>query len=75
MFETAEHLDRWCSISSKCSACFLQVKDEVNAGSLQFKLGRVEFDSVHFSYTNGFVHIYFHFSVKLSTKSKNTKGF
>uniref|UniRef100_A0A3B3WVC1 ATP-binding cassette sub-family B member 6 n=1 Tax=Poecilia mexicana TaxID=48701 RepID=A0A3B3WVC1_9TELE len=30
-----------------------EVKDEVNAGNLQFKLGRVEFDSVYFSYTNG----------------------
>uniref|UniRef100_A0A3P9NZK0 ATP-binding cassette sub-family B member 6 n=1 Tax=Poecilia reticulata TaxID=8081 RepID=A0A3P9NZK0_POERE len=31
-----------------------EVKDKVNAGNLQFKLGRVEFDSVYFSYTNGF---------------------
>ncbi|XP_076021552.1 ATP-binding cassette sub-family B member 6 [Genypterus blacodes] len=30
-----------------------EVKDEVNAGSLQFKEGLVEFDSVHFSYTSG----------------------
>ncbi|XP_037618337.1 ATP-binding cassette, sub-family B (MDR/TAP), member 6a isoform X2 [Sebastes umbrosus] len=30
-----------------------EVKDEVNAGSLQYKLGKVEFENVYFSYTNG----------------------
>ncbi|CAI5638043.1 unnamed protein product [Oreochromis niloticus] len=30
-----------------------EVKDEVNAGSLLFKLGKVEFENVYFSYTNG----------------------
>uniref|UniRef100_A0A8C7V649 ATP-binding cassette sub-family B member 6 n=1 Tax=Oryzias sinensis TaxID=183150 RepID=A0A8C7V649_9TELE len=30
-----------------------EVKDEVNAGNLLFKLGKVEFDGVYFSYTNG----------------------
>uniref|UniRef100_A0A3B4GJZ7 ATP-binding cassette sub-family B member 6 n=1 Tax=Pundamilia nyererei TaxID=303518 RepID=A0A3B4GJZ7_9CICH len=29
-----------------------EVKDEVNAGSLLFKLGKVEFENVYFSYTN-----------------------
>ncbi|KAM6894107.1 ATP-binding cassette sub-family B member 6 [Xenentodon cancila] len=30
-----------------------EVKDEVNAGNLLYKLGKVEFDHVYFSYTNG----------------------
>ncbi|XP_035769870.1 ATP-binding cassette sub-family B member 6, mitochondrial-like [Neolamprologus brichardi] len=30
-----------------------EVKDEVNAGSLLFKLGKVEFENVYFSYING----------------------
>lgn len=30
-----------------------EVKDEVNAGNLLFKQGRVEFDNVYFSYING----------------------
>ncbi|KAK2880338.1 ATP-binding cassette sub-family B member 6 isoform X1 [Channa argus] len=30
-----------------------EVKDEVNAGSLLYKLGKVEFENVYFSYTNG----------------------
>ncbi|KAM9766523.1 ATP-binding cassette sub-family B member 6 isoform 1-T3 [Menidia menidia] len=30
-----------------------EVKDEVNAGNLLYKLGRVEFENVYFSYTNG----------------------
>ncbi|RVE75415.1 hypothetical protein OJAV_G00016570 [Oryzias javanicus] len=30
-----------------------EVKDAVNAGNLLFKLGKVEFDGVYFSYTNG----------------------
>uniref|UniRef100_A0A3Q2PYW5 ATP-binding cassette sub-family B member 6 n=1 Tax=Fundulus heteroclitus TaxID=8078 RepID=A0A3Q2PYW5_FUNHE len=30
-----------------------EVKDDVNAGNLLYKLGRVEFDHVYFSYTNG----------------------
>lgn len=36
--------------------CLMQVKDEVNAGSLLFKLGKVEFENVYFSYTNGLVY-------------------
>uniref|UniRef100_A0A3Q3SYT0 ATP-binding cassette sub-family B member 6 n=1 Tax=Mastacembelus armatus TaxID=205130 RepID=A0A3Q3SYT0_9TELE len=31
-----------------------EVKDEVNAGSLLYKQGKVEFENVYFSYTNGF---------------------
>uniref|UniRef100_A0AAQ5Z204 ATP-binding cassette sub-family B member 6 n=1 Tax=Amphiprion ocellaris TaxID=80972 RepID=A0AAQ5Z204_AMPOC len=30
-----------------------EVKDEVNAGNLLYKLGKVEFENVYFSYTNG----------------------
>uniref|UniRef100_A0A4W4E684 ATP-binding cassette sub-family B member 6 n=1 Tax=Electrophorus electricus TaxID=8005 RepID=A0A4W4E684_ELEEL len=30
-----------------------EVKDDVNAGSLLYKLGRIEFDNVSFSYTEG----------------------
>ncbi|KAG9349028.1 hypothetical protein JZ751_029346 [Albula glossodonta] len=30
-----------------------EVKDDVNAGNLLFKLGKVEFENVHFSYTDG----------------------
>uniref|UniRef100_A0A3Q3BAY9 ATP-binding cassette sub-family B member 6 n=1 Tax=Kryptolebias marmoratus TaxID=37003 RepID=A0A3Q3BAY9_KRYMA len=30
-----------------------EVKDEVNAGNLEFKLGKIEFENVYFSYTNG----------------------
>ncbi|XP_040888655.1 ATP-binding cassette, sub-family B (MDR/TAP), member 6a [Toxotes jaculatrix] len=30
-----------------------EVKDAVNAGNLLYKLGRVEFENVYFSYTNG----------------------
>ncbi|TDG96208.1 hypothetical protein EPR50_G00237600 [Perca flavescens] len=30
-----------------------EVKDDVNAGSLLFKQGKVEFENVYFSYTNG----------------------
>ncbi|XP_030011624.1 ATP-binding cassette sub-family B member 6 [Sphaeramia orbicularis] len=30
-----------------------EVKDEVNAGSLLYKQGKVEFENVYFSYTNG----------------------
>ncbi|KAM9328323.1 ATP-binding cassette sub-family B member 6-like isoform 2-T2 [Pholidichthys leucotaenia] len=30
-----------------------EVKDEVNAGNLIYRRGKVEFDSVYFSYTNG----------------------
>lgn len=32
-----------------------QVKDEVNAGSLLYKKGKIEFKNVYFSYTNGLV--------------------
>jgi len=35
----------------------VQVKDEVNAGSLQYKRGTVEFENVYFSYVNGSVHL------------------
>lgn len=37
----------------------MQVKDEVNAGNLQYTQGKVEFENVYFSYTSGLVHIYF----------------
>lgn len=37
----------------------LQVKDEVNAGNLQYRQGKVEFENVYFSYTSGLVHICF----------------
>lgn len=37
----------------------LQVKDEVNAGNLQYRQGKVEFENVYFSYISGLVHIYF----------------
>lgn len=37
----------------------MQVKDEVNAGNLLYKLGKVEFENVYFSYTNGLVDICF----------------
>ncbi|XP_030635947.1 ATP-binding cassette sub-family B member 6 isoform X2 [Chanos chanos] len=30
-----------------------EVKDDVNAGNLLYKLGKVEFENVHFSYTDG----------------------
>ncbi|XP_037552438.1 ATP-binding cassette, sub-family B (MDR/TAP), member 6a [Nematolebias whitei] len=30
-----------------------EVKDHVNAGNLQYKLGKIEFENVFFSYTNG----------------------
>uniref|UniRef100_A0A671WI99 ATP-binding cassette sub-family B member 6 n=1 Tax=Sparus aurata TaxID=8175 RepID=A0A671WI99_SPAAU len=30
-----------------------EVKDEVNAGNLLYKLGKLEFENVYFSYTNG----------------------
>lgn len=31
----------------------MQVKDEVNAGNLLYKLGKVEFENVYFSYISG----------------------
>lgn len=38
------------------SSCSLtQVKDEVNAGNLLYKKGKIEFRNVYFSYTNGLV--------------------
>lgn len=37
----------------------MQVKDEVNAGNLLYKLGKVEFENVYFSYTSGWVHVGF----------------
>lgn len=40
---------------SSCS--LLQVKDEVNAGNLLYKMGKIEFKNVYFSYTNGLVHV------------------
>ncbi|XP_048861851.1 ATP-binding cassette sub-family B member 6-like [Brienomyrus brachyistius] len=30
-----------------------EVKDDINAGNLQFKAGKVEFENVHFSYVDG----------------------
>uniref|UniRef100_A0A8C5HMH6 ATP-binding cassette, sub-family B (MDR/TAP), member 6a n=1 Tax=Gouania willdenowi TaxID=441366 RepID=A0A8C5HMH6_GOUWI len=33
-----------------------EVKDEVNAGNLLYQVGKVEFQNVYFSYTNGSVH-------------------
>lgn len=33
------------------------MKDEVNAGNLLYKLGKVEFENVYFSYINGLVHV------------------
>lgn len=33
----------------------MQVKDEVNAGNLLYKKGKIEFKNVYFSYTNGLV--------------------
>lgn len=47
-----------------CICSLLQVKDEVNAGSLVYKLGKVEFKNVYFSYTNGSVHIGFYSLVR-----------
>lgn len=35
----------------------LQVKDKVNAGNLLFRQGKIEFENVYFSYTNGLVHV------------------
>lgn len=38
------------------SSCSLrQVKDEVNAGNLLYRKGKIEFKNVYFSYTNGLV--------------------
>lgn len=51
------YYDPLCYIFHICS--LVQVKDEVNAGSFLYKLGKVEFENVYFSYTNGLVHIYF----------------
>lgn len=39
-----------------CVCSLAQVKDEVNAGNLLYKLGKLEFENVYFSYTNGSVH-------------------
>lgn len=39
-----------------CICSLAQVKDEVNAGNLLYKLGKLEFENVYFSYTNGSVH-------------------
>lgn len=39
-----------------CIFALAQVKDEVNAGNLLYKLGKLEFENVYFSYTNGSVH-------------------
>lgn len=33
--------------------CALQVKDVPGAGPLRFHKGRIEFENVHFSYTDG----------------------
>lgn len=38
-----------------CTRSVVQVKDVVNAGSLQYKKGKVEFENVYFSYVNGSV--------------------
>lgn len=42
-----------------CVCSLAQVKDEVNAGNLLYKLGKLEFENVYFSYTNGSVHSWF----------------
>lgn len=42
-----------------CCCVSLQVKDEVNAGNLVYRHGKVEFENVFFSYRDGFVLILF----------------
>lgn len=36
-----------------CVGCVLQVKDVPGAGPLHFQKGQIEFENVHFSYTDG----------------------
>lgn len=77
MFKLFEEEEEVCSFSSHCLFqaifCVLvhamiplaQVKDEVNAGSLLYKKGKIEFKNVYFSYTNGFVQ---HFALWFGLK-------
>lgn len=40
---------------------WFQVKDDVNAGILQYKQGKIEFENVSFSYVEGYEGFFFPF--------------